>query len=106
MLMINPGDFRAEGMQTNVVDVIVVSDKDLCIELRKSGYDEPMVLYSELGLYLDKEYSDLVDLVLDAPITMSATLDLKKWFKRVADRDQTVLRWNSRTGPKMKLNFP
>ena len=106
MLMINPGDFRAEGMQANVVDVIVVSDKDLCLELRKSGYDEPMILYSDLGLYLDKKYSDLVNLVLDAPITMSATLDLKKWFKRVADRDQTVLRWNSRTQATDEIKLP
>ncbi len=102
----HPRDIKAEGMQTDFVEVFVVNDKDLCIVLRKSGFDGLMILHSDQGMYLEKHYSDLVDLVLDAPITVSTTLDMKNWFSRVVDRDPTVRRWKCRRKGKLQVNVP
>ena len=56
VLKSDPRDW-AERMQTNFVDVMIVSDKDLCIELRKSGHDGPMIFHSDEGMYLDQHSS-------------------------------------------------
>lgn len=89
-------DILKEEQASDIVamaDVIVVSDKILCAQLREHGYDGPLILTTAAGFYIDRSFTDLADLTIHMPLSSYALHLLDQWLRCLCSGDKTILKY-------------